>query len=147
MFDFANKWKPIFSMLEQYDGFLLPGVIDDELVSSLFDFAREYIKTCVLYIWQKEKNQRVVNDFSIGTWSWHVQKSSIEKWGTPANKALLPALTAWSKGKSWQTFVIPGDSWVHGRIRMNKLPQKMFARQAVGEEVAAAFEDAFGGAE
>jgi hypothetical protein len=34
-----------------------------------------------------------------------------------------------------------------GRIRVNKVPQKTVARGAVGEEVAAAFEDALGGVE
>ena len=80
-------------MMEQYDGFLVP-VIDDEFVHSLFDFATEYIKTRASYIWWKAKDQRVVNDYSIRTWRQYVQKSSIEKWGTPADKALIPALTA-----------------------------------------------------
>jgi hypothetical protein len=39
--------------------------------------------------------------------------------------------------------VIHGHAWVHGKIRV----QKMVAGQAVGEEVAAAFEDVFDGVE
>jgi hypothetical protein len=35
-----------------------------------------------------------VNDYSNGTWSRYVQRSSIEKWGTPEDKASLPAPTA-----------------------------------------------------
>ncbi len=35
MFDYANKWKPIFGMMEQYDGFSVPSVIDDEFVRLL----------------------------------------------------------------------------------------------------------------
>ena len=46
-----------------------------------------------------------------------------------------------------RTFVFHGDAWVDGRIRVNKVPRKMFARHAVGEEVVSAFEDAFGGVE
>jgi hypothetical protein len=36
---------------------------------------------------------------------------------------------------------------VDGRIGVNKVPTKMVARRTVGEEVAAAFQDAFGGEE
>jgi hypothetical protein len=74
--------------------------------------------------------------------------SSIEKWGTDADKALLPAPTARNKAqKTMRTFVIHGDPQVDGRFSANKVPRKTLARQAVGEEVAAAFEDAFGGVE
>jgi hypothetical protein len=45
MFDFANDWRPIFGMMEQYDGFLVPGVVDDEFVCSSFDLVTEYLKT------------------------------------------------------------------------------------------------------
>jgi hypothetical protein len=32
MFDFANKWEPILGMMEQYDGFSVPNVVNDEFV-------------------------------------------------------------------------------------------------------------------
>ena len=148
MFDFANKWKLIFGMMEQYDGFLVPDVVDDEFVCSSLDLATEYLKTQTSYIWQKAKDQRVVNDYSINTWSWYVQRTSIEKWGTDADKALLPAPTAHNKAhKNTRTFVIHGDAQVDGRAKVNKVPWKTVARRAVVEEVAAAFEDAFGGVE
>ena len=75
MFDYANKWKPIFGMMEQYDGFSIPIVVDDEFVRSSFDLATEYLKTRASYIWRKAKDDRVVNDYSIGTWSQYVQRS------------------------------------------------------------------------
>ena len=77
MFDYANKWKPIFGMMEQHDGFSVLSVIDDEFVHSSFDLATEYLKIQASYIWRKAKDDRVVNDYSIGTWSWYVQRSSI----------------------------------------------------------------------
>ena len=84
----------------------------------------------------------------LGAWSLYVQRSSIQKWGTDADKAFLPAPIAHHKAhKTMRTFVIHGDAWVDGRIRVNKVPRKTVARRAVGEEVAAAFEDAFGGVE
>ena len=67
MFDYANKWKPIFGMMEQYDGFSIPILVDDEFVRSSFDLATEYLKTWASYIWRKAKDDRVVNDYSIGT--------------------------------------------------------------------------------
>jgi hypothetical protein len=107
--------------------------------------ATEYLKTRASYIWRKAKDDRVVNDYSIGTWSRYVQRSSIEKWGTPEDKALLPAPTARNKAhKAKRTFVIHGDARVDGRIRVNKVPRRMAIRQVVLEEVAAEFEDAFG---
>ena len=30
MFDYANKWKPIFGMMEQYNGFSVLNVVDNE---------------------------------------------------------------------------------------------------------------------
>ena len=50
MFDYANKWKPIFGMMEQYDGFSIPILVDDEFVRSSFDLATEYLKTWALYV-------------------------------------------------------------------------------------------------
>ena len=74
-----------------------------------------------------------------------VQRISIEKWGTPEDKASLPAPTARNKAhKSQRTFVIHGDARVDGRIRVNKVPWKMIIRRVVGEDVVAEFEDAFG---
>ena len=105
MFDFANKWKLIFGMMEQYDGFLVPDVVDDEFVCSSLDLATEYLKTQTSYIWQKAKDQRAMNDYSFGSWSWYVQRSSIEKWGTDADKALLPAQTACNKAHKTTLFM------------------------------------------
>ena len=90
---------------------------------------------------------RVVNDYGIGTLSWYVQRSSIEKWGTLECKAFLPAPIARNKAhRAKRTFVIYGDTRVDGRVRVNKVPWKTVVRQAVGEQVSAAFKDAFGGA-
>jgi hypothetical protein len=81
MFDFAYKWKPIFGMIEQYDGISVPDIVDDEFVHSSFDLAMEYLKMWASCIWQKAKIPRFVNDYSIGTWSQYVQRSSIENSG------------------------------------------------------------------
>ena len=81
-------------MMEQYDGLSLPDVVDDEFVRCSFDLSTDYLKILASYFWQKAKDQQAVNDYCIGTWSRYVQRSSIEKWGTEADKALLPAPTA-----------------------------------------------------
>ena len=119
-------------MMEQYNDFSVPNLVDDEFVCSSYDFAMECIKTHAPYIWWKEKDQRAVNDHSIGTWSWYVQRRS-----TTRKKA----------HKTQQTFLIHGDFWVDERIRMNEVPWKMFTRKDVGEEIAAEFVDAFGSVE
>jgi hypothetical protein len=129
MFDFANKWKPIFGMMEHYDGFSVLNVVDDEFVHSSFNLAMEDLKTRASYVWWKAKDQRAVNDYSIGMWSWYVHRSSTEKRGTPEDKVSLPAPTALNKAhKSKRTFVIHGDARVDGRIRVNKVPRKMIIR-------------------
>ena len=50
MFDYANRWKPLFGMMEQYNGFSVPNAVDDEFVRSSFDLATEYLKTWASYI-------------------------------------------------------------------------------------------------
>ncbi len=48
-----------------------------------------------------------MNDYGIGSLGWYVRRSSIEKWGTEEDKALLPALTARNQThKTLQTFDI-----------------------------------------
>ena len=57
-----------------------------------------------------------MNDYSIGHWRQYVQRGSIEKWGTDADKALLLAPTACNKAhKTKWTFVIMGMlGWMGG---------------------------------
>ncbi len=78
LFGFANKWRPIFTMMEQYDVFLLPDVVDDEFVHVLFDLATDYLKIWASYICRMVKDQRAVNNYSIDTRSWYVQRSPME---------------------------------------------------------------------
>ena len=126
----------------------MPDVVDDEFVCCSFDLVTEYLKIRVSYIWGKAKDQRAVNDFSIGTWSRYVQRSSIEKWGTEVDKALLPALTSQNQAhKTLRTFVINQEDWADERRGVNKVAWKTNVRWTVGEEDAAAFEDAFDGVE
>ena len=63
-----------------------------------------------------------MKDYSIGTWSWYVQRSSIEKWGTEEDNALLPVPTAWNQAhKVLQIFVINQEGWANGMKRLNKV--------------------------
>jgi hypothetical protein len=59
-------------MIEHYDDFLVPDVVDDEFVCSSFDLAMQYLKTQTSCTWHKAKDQRTVNDYSICTWSRYV---------------------------------------------------------------------------
>ena len=108
-------------MMEQHDGFLLPDVVDDEFVCCSFNLLTDYLKIAS-YIWWKAKDQQVVNDYSIGTWSRYVQRSSIEKWGTEEDKAFLPVPTARNQAhKMLRSFVINKEGRANGRRRLNKV--------------------------
>ena len=61
---------------------------------------------------------------------------------------MLPAPTAWNWAhKTLRTFVINQEGRADRRRRVNKVGQKTDVRRTVGEEDAAALEDAFGGVE
>ena len=89
-----------------------------------------------------------MNDYCIGTWSRYVQRSSIEKWDTEADKALLPAPTARNQAhKTSRSFVINHEGRTNGRRRLNKVSRQVGIRRTVGEDAAGTLEDAFGGVE
>ena len=89
-----------------------------------------------------------MKECSISTWTHCVKWSSIENWGTQADKALLPSPTAWTKihTTTW-TSVINWEGQADRRRRVNKVAQKTIVRRAAGEEAAAAFEGASGSVE
>ena len=91
----------------QYDrpihDFLVPDIVNDEFVCSSFDLLMDYLKTLTLFLWQKDKDHRVANDYSISTWSHYGQRTSTKKWGTDTDNALLPAPITWNKAHTITT--------------------------------------------
>lgn len=82
------------SMTEQCNCFSVTDLVYDEFVHSSCDLVMVYLKIHALYFWLQAKDQNAMNDYSIKTWNWYVKRSSIKKWGTSGDKALLSAPTA-----------------------------------------------------
>ena len=143
--DFTTKWKPIFRLMEQCPMFEISQQVDESFVQSSFLQATEFLKSRAGYIWEK-RDDRVLSTWSIGTWSRNIQRSMIEKYGTVADKAVLPVATARNQpDKGKRTFVLYGDARADGRVRR---PNKTPRRQAIEERretVADAFGDVFRG--
>jgi hypothetical protein len=143
--DFTTKWKPIFRVMEQCPMFEISQQVDESFVQSSFLQATEFLKSRAGYIWEK-RDDRVLSTWSIGTWSRNIQRSMIEKYGTEADKAVLPVATARNQpDKEKRTFVLCGDARAGGRVRR---PNKTPRRQAIEERretVADAFGDVFRG--
>ena len=79
--------------------------------------ATDYLKPRAGNIWEK-KVDRVLSTWSIATWSWNIQRSMIEKYGTVADKAVLPVAIAWNQpDKEKRTFVLYGDARADGHVR------------------------------
>ena len=119
--------------------------VDESFVQSSFLQATEFLKSRAGYIWEK-RDDRVLSTWSIGTWRWNIQRSKIEKYGTEADKAVLPVATARNQpDKEKRTFVLCDDARAGGCVRRpNKIPR----RQAIEERretVADAFGDVFRG--
>ena len=63
--------------------------IDAAYLDESFQIGREYLKTRVSYIFENPKMNQ--NQWSVGTWSKKVARSSIMKYGSDSDKANLPA--------------------------------------------------------
>ena len=103
---------------------------DEIFLQSSFFQATEFLKSRAGYTWEK-RDDRVLSTWTIGTWSRNIQRSMIEKYGTEADKAVLPVATARNQpDKEKRTFVLCGDARAGGRVRR---PNKTPRRQAIEE--------------
>ena len=108
--EFTTKWKPIFKLMEQYDGFEASSEGGEAFVQSSFVNATEYLKTRVGYVWSRVKDDRILSGYKVETWSRYVQRSGIEKHGTVQDKASLPPATARNQSdKRKRAFTVIGD--------------------------------------
>jgi hypothetical protein len=110
--DFQLHWRPIFSMMEQAPGLNIreAGVVDATYVTASFDSAKTYLKTRVSYVFEKERSNPDM--WEISTWSRKVQRSSILKDGTNADRANLPGDT------SHRTSGKPNIYWCHKYLQI-----------------------------
>jgi hypothetical protein len=63
-----------------------------------FDAGMEFLKTRVQYVFEKRRANPMT--WELSTWSKHVRRSSIAKYGTESDKAALPETTRFSKARS-----------------------------------------------
>jgi hypothetical protein len=82
--DFNLHWRPIFEMMDACPG-MLPLDNSTNNLDDSFDPGLEYLKTRVAYVFQKRKANPI--KWELSTWSKHVCRSSITKYGTESDKA------------------------------------------------------------
>jgi hypothetical protein len=64
--DLDTKWKPIYRKNEDF-------------VRTSYDVCTAHLKTVAGYIWLKAKHEKVLEGYTIGTWSRKVSRSEIAK--------------------------------------------------------------------
>jgi hypothetical protein len=87
--DLDTKWKPLFRKMTEALGFQHPQDTAEETFDRSFDLCIVHLKSVVGYVWAKARNEKVVDGYTIRTWSWKVARSEIEKHGTPQDIANL----------------------------------------------------------
>jgi hypothetical protein len=91
-------WQPIFRLMEQAPGLQInedfSQITSQDLMKS-FEEARAFLKERVSYVFNKNRAQP--DTWEISTWSRHVQRSSILKYGTDKDKEHLPPETQSNK--------------------------------------------------
>ena len=89
---FCLHWSPIFKVMEEAPGLEIPenlSAIDGNFLLDSFSCAMAYLREHrVQYVFQNTRSKP--NDWEVATWSKHVRRSVIEKYGTGEDKANLP---------------------------------------------------------
>jgi len=88
---FTLHWKPIFEFMEKAPDLAIvdnPGELDAAFIDDSFAKAKEYLKTRVEYVFQKERAHPDL--WELSTWSKHVSKSFILRHGTDQDKSHFP---------------------------------------------------------
>jgi hypothetical protein len=119
--DLDTKWKPIFRKMPEALGFQHPQDMVEETFDRSFDLCIVHSKSVVGYVWAKARNEKVVDGYTIGTWSRKVARSKIEKQGTPQDIANLPDTPRRNQQaervqRCWWT----NNEWAHKRARIGE---------------------------
>ncbi|KAI2510970.1 hypothetical protein MHU86_3442 [Fragilaria crotonensis] len=89
---FFLHWSPIFKAMEETPGLVIPDNpldIDGNFLANSFSRAMEYLRERRLqYVFLNKRAKP--NDWEVATWSKHVRRSMINKYGTEEDKANLP---------------------------------------------------------
>ena len=88
-------WQPIFQMMEQATGLNIPraGGATPAFINESFLIATKYLQTRAGYVWERSTRPEVL---TVSSWSKHVQRSSIEKYGNEMDRSNLPAAQRWN---------------------------------------------------
>lgn len=88
---FGLHWEPIFSMMELTPNLGIPqnpNDISSEFISSSCELARDFLKTRIRYVFNKDLAKP--ENWEISTWSKHAKRSEIVKHGTLEDINALP---------------------------------------------------------
>ena len=90
---FCLYWSPIFRVMEETPGLEIPeddpSSIDGDFLANSFSCATAYLREHRLqYVFLNTRAKP--NDWEVATWSKHIRRSEIEKYGTDEDKANLP---------------------------------------------------------
>lgn len=82
-------WQPIFQMMERAPGLNIPRTgVTPTFIAESFLIATEYLLcTRAGYVWERSTRPELL---TVSSWSKHVQRSSIVKYGNDTDRANLP---------------------------------------------------------
>jgi hypothetical protein len=94
--DFKLVWSPLYRFLESNAAMLLPNItrtMTVEDIQATYTTSISFLRGRVSYCFVGLPNNHNAETWKISTWANRISRSSIEKRGTAADKALLPAAT------------------------------------------------------
>jgi hypothetical protein len=123
---YKNEWKPIFSKMMEAPGLCVPKNTDDitdDILSESYKIATTYLKSSFEYIFLN-KPEGATDSYTIGTWSFKIKVSEVQKHGTDNDKAKLPPRTASNQQHKTKRTITPSK-----RQRPSKITKKGTSRK------------------
>jgi hypothetical protein len=123
---FKNEWKPIFSKMMDAPGLRIPKNMDeitDDFVRESYEIATAYLKSLFEYIFLN-KPEGATDSYTIGTWSFKIKVSEVQKHGTDNDKAKLPLRTPSNQQHKTKRTITPSK-----RQRPPKITKKGTSRK------------------
>lgn len=93
---FKLHWRPLYQMMETE--LEIPGdsaAMVSEQITEAFTIGSQYMKSHVSYIFSSPQFRRN-SSWTVATWSKHIKRSSIERYGTTSDKENLPEATRYN---------------------------------------------------
>lgn len=131
---FKNEWKPIFSKMMEAPELRIPKNVDDitdDIVRESYEIATAYLKSSFEYIFLN-KPEGATDSYTIGTWSFKIKVSEVQKHGTDNDKAKLPPCTPSNQRHKTKRTITPSK-----RQRPTKITKKGTSRKRAPEVMVA----------